>query len=276
MKRNFLLFLGLVSYSLKGQDTVAINNLGLQYGIHLFARQDLLFSPMVYHDASFKNLNLNFSNEKGKRIHLAEAEFNLYNASWHDQYNYQTGFDSIKTLTTFPSGFTVITLRYAYLHYLKKKKFGTWWIGGMLDNQINSIDNQYGPAATFGYFAHFSLAPAVQWKSQITDRKGIYATAWFPLLTWVTRSAYAIQDDEYMQQNYDHNGVKIFFRYLGDGNLHLINRYEQFNLNLGYTYSLPSHWSLGAEYRFEFLRDTKPKTIISHQNYFNLKASYLF
>jgi len=276
MRKYFLLLLLIAGYSLKGQDTAAINTIGLQYGIHLFARQDQVFSAMVYHDISFGNLNLNFSNEKGKRIHFAEAEFNLYDASSQGPYDYQTGFDSIKTMTTLPSGFTVVTVRYAYLRHWKTNSSGAWWVGGMLDNQINSIDNQYGPAATFGYFAHFSLAPMVLWKSQLTDRKGIYASAWLPLINWVSRSAYAIQDDEYMQQNDDHNGLKTFFRYVGDGNLHLINRYQQFNLNLGYTYSLPSHWSFGAEYRFEFLRDTKPKTIISYQNYFNLKASYLF
>jgi hypothetical protein len=262
--------------SLKAQDTVALNTLGLQYGIHFFTRQDLIFSPMVYHATSFTNLNLNYSNEKSERMHLVEAEFNLYDASWHDQYDYQTGFDTIKTVTTLPSGFTVVTVRYGFLRHVATASSGTWWVGGMVDNQINSIDNQYGPASTFGYFAHFSLAPAVLWKHQLSDRSGIYASAWLPLISWVTRSAYAIADDEYMQQNNDHNGLKTFFRYLGDGNFHLINRYQQINFNAGYTYSFASHWSIGGEYRLEFLHDSKPKSLISYQNFINLKAAYLF
>lgn len=231
---------------------------------------------MVYHAVSFTNLNLNYSNEKGKRIHLAEVEFNLYDASWHDQYDYQTGFDSIKTVSTLPSGFTVVTVRYGYLRYLSKTSAGTWYVGGMLDNQINSIDNQYGPAATFGYFAHFSLAPAILWKKQLNDRNGVYASACLPLITWVTRSAYAIQDDEYMQQNDDHNGLKTFFRYLGDGNLNLINRYQQLNVNAGYAYAAGSHWTIGGEYRFEFLHDSKPKSLTSYQHFINVKAAYSF
>lgn len=275
--RGFLLLVFLAHVSLlQAQDNKSINKLTLQYGIHFFSRQDQLFSPMIYHATSPLNLNLQYTNKNDKRIHLAEAEFNLYKASWHDQYDFFTGFDEIKTQTTLPSGFTVVTARYAYLRYLNSTSIGEWWIGGITDNQINSIDNEYGPAATFGYFAHFSLAPVVQWRYQLSDRHDVHAIAWLPILSWVSRSPYAVHDDEYMQNNADHNGFKTFFRYVGDGNIHLLNRYQQFNLNLGYSYALSKNWDLGAEYRFEFFRDSKPKTVISYQNFINLQASFIF
>lgn len=275
--RYLFLFCTLLIPSIsQGQDDSATNNIGLQYGLHFFSRQDQIFSPMVYHAITPVNLNLNYSNEKGKRIHLAEAEFNLYDAGWHDQYDYQTGFDSIKTLTTLPSGFTVVTVRYAYLREANKSEKSSLWIGGITDNQINSIDNEYGPAATFGYFAHFSLAPAAMYRYQISARHEVTATAWLPLVSWISRSHYAIQDEEYMLDNFDHNGFKTFFRYVGDGNLHLMNHYRQFNLNLGYEYKASRHWSFGGEYRFEFLHDSKPKTITSYQNFINIKTAFRF
>lgn len=275
--KYLLLFAALLAISdLNAQDEMAKNKIGLHYGLHFFARQDQLFSPMIYHSTSPLNLNLNYANEKSKKIHWAEAEFTLYDASWHDPYDYQTGFDSIKTQTTLPTGYTVVTARYAYLRHLATNSLGEWWLGGMNDNQINSIDNQYGPFATFGYFAHFSLAPVAYWKAQLTDRSGLDASVWFSIFSWVARSPYAVNDDEYILNIQSHNGFKTFFNYLGDGDVHLINHLQQFNLNLGYTYSFPLHWNIGAEYRFEFLRDSEPETLISYQNFINLKASYVF
>lgn len=278
MKKGYLLFISLLlaACSLKAQDEKAGNKFDLQYGIHIFARQDQLFSPMIYHDASPVNLSLGYSNKKEQRLHFAEAAFTYYNAAWHDQYNYQTGFDSIKTQTTLPSGFTVVTVRYAYLRDLNVVSFGSWWIGGITDNEINSIDNEYGPSATFGYFAHFSIAPIVNWQYQLADRHVFHASSWLPLVSWIARSPYAIQNEEYMINNQNHNGFKTFWNYLGDGNLHLINRYQQFNLNCDYQYSISGHWNIGAEYRFEFFHDSKPEPVISYQNFFNLKASFLF
>lgn len=261
---------------LYAQDEKAENSLGLQYGIHFLSRQDQLFSPMVYHAVSPLNGNLNFMNQKENRIHWAELEFNLYDASWHEPYNYQTGFDSIETHTTLPTGYTVVSLRYSFLKSVSEAPSLKLYAGGISDNQINAIDNQYAQFSTFGYFAHLSLAPVVKASYAISGKHQLEVVAWLPLISWISRSPYAVNDDEYMQDNADHNGVKTFFRYLGDGNIHLINRYQQFNLNVGYSYLLSNRWLIGAEYRFEFMRDTKPLTMISYQHFINLKTSFQF
>lgn len=264
------------STQLHAQDERAYNFLGLQYGLHLFARQDLLFSPMVYHAVTPINANLNFTNEKESRVHWVELEFNLYDVSWHEPYNYQTGFDSIETHTTRPAGYTVVSLRYAFLKSVSEAPSLKFYAGAISDNQINAIDNQYAQFSTFGYFAHLSLAPVVKASYIISPKHQLEVVAWLPLISWISRSPYAVNDDEYIQNNADHHGVKTFFRYLGVGNIHLINRYQQFNLNAGYTYLLSDHWRIGAKYRFEFMRDTKPLTMISYQNFINLKTSFQF
>ena len=152
----------------------------------------------------------------------------------------------------------------------------TWLIGGISDNQINAVENVYGAFSTFGYLGQFSIAPAAKAEFAINEKNTVAVTAWIPLLSWVARSPYALNDDEYMKNNADHNGLKTFFRYVGDGNIQFINHFQKLNLDAEYQYRISEHWLAGAGYQFEFLRNSEPKTLIAYQHYFNLNITYQF
>lgn len=252
----------------------ASNKVSLQYGLHQVSRQDQLFSPMIYRDVSFQNIAALYANENSRRWHTAEIFYSGYEARWHDDYTYLTGSEE-KEQTTAPTFITIVGVRYSYLKKIKVTEQGSWSVGGISDNQINAVDNVYGAFGTFGYLGQFSLSPMVR-KQFIEGKHEVFLDAFFPLLSWVSRSPYALNDDEYMKNNADHNGFKTVFRYIGDGNIQTLNRLQKLNLDAAYSYSLSDRWQLGGVYRMEFLRSSKSKPLIAVRNNFNLKISFEF
>lgn len=274
-KISTLLLLIVVPVHLFGQEQGKATNLfQLQYGLNFLSRQDQLFSPMVYHDLSFQNIAALYANESMLRWHTAEVFYSGYEARWHDDYSYLTGTEE-KEQTTSPTFITLVGVRYSYLKKIKVTEQGSWSVGGISDNQINAVDNVYGAFGTFGYLGQFSLSPMVR-KQLISDRHELMVSAFIPLISWVSRSPYALNDDEYMKNNADHNGFKTVFRYIGDGNLQTINRLQKLNLDAEYGYRLSDRWQLGGVYRLEFLRSSKPKPLIAVRNNFNVKISFEF
>mgnify|MGYP003447009140 CR=1 FL=1 len=274
---NYLLSLMAILFpaALFAQDIErASNKVSLQYGLHQLSRQDQLFSPMIYHDVSFQNIAALYANENSQRWHTAEIFYSGYEARWHDDYTDVTGAEE-KVQTTAPTFITIVGVRYSYLKKIKVTEQGSWSVGGISDNQINAVDNVYGAFGTFGYLGQFSLSPMVR-KQFIEGKHEVLIDAFFPLLSWVSRSPYALNDDEYMKNNADHNGFKTVFRYIGDGNIQTVNRLQKFNLDAAYSYSLSDRWQLGGVYRMEFLRSSKPKPLIAVRNNFNLILSFEF
>ncbi len=152
------------------EEQTASNAISLQYGLHLLSRQDLLFSPMVYQAISLQNIGLQYENKNDKRWHMAEIFYTGYQARWHDDYTYSTGTDEVKEQVTSPTAITMAGLRYSYLRKIMSPENGSWSLGGISDNQINSVDNVYSRFATFGYLGQFSLSSMV--KRQMISIRG--------------------------------------------------------------------------------------------------------
>lgn len=276
MKLGLLLFSFLIPVTgIAQENTNASNDLSIQYGLDLIHRQDLLFSPMVYHDLSFKNASLQYSNENIRRWHIASITFALYKARWHDDYEYLSGFE-VTTYTTAPTSITLVGVRYCFLEKIKLTEHGSWSAGGLADNQINSVDNLYGGFGTFGYLGQFSLSPAARKQLLIGEKQELLLTVYFPLISWVSRSPYALNDDEYMHNNADHNGFKTLLRYIGDGKIQTVNRLQKLNLDVEYNYQWAKRWQVGGIYRMEYLRNTKPKTLTAFRNDLHLKITFKF
>jgi hypothetical protein len=98
--------------------------------LHILARQEQLFSPMVYHAVTPVNFQLQYENENETRLHVATVIFNNYNARWHDEYTYLTGSDEVKEVETSPTLITLVQARYGYLKKIKKEEKMTWLLVG--------------------------------------------------------------------------------------------------------------------------------------------------
>ncbi|HZV44401.1 MAG TPA: hypothetical protein VFF90_07980, partial [Saprospiraceae bacterium] len=114
-----------------------------------------------------------------------------------------------------------------------------------------------------------------EYQYHITPKSKLTGKVLFPLVSQVARSPYLANDDEYIENNFDHNGVKTFFAFLGDGDLQTLNRIQQLEINLGYQHQLSDRWSIGGLYAFRFIHESKPLNFLSYRNtfYFNLAYS---
>ncbi len=68
-------------------------------------------------------------------------------------------------------------------------------------------------------------------------------------------------------------GSKLFFAYLGDGELVTWNKLQNINVRLEYQYTLSEKWSIGAGWNFSFIHATDPLPLTSVQHHFNLMIS---
>lgn len=277
MKDHFVLVVvaWLVPAILLAQDQEeSIHAVSVLYGLNQITRQDQLFSPMVYQDVSFRNITVRYVNENTNRCHTAEIFYAGYEAQWHETYTYLTGTDN-EVQSTSPTFITLVGARYSFLKKMHVTKQGSWAFGGITDNQINAVDNVYGAFGTFGYLGQFSVSPMVR-RQFVRERHELLLSAFFPIISWISRSPYALNDDEYIKNNADHNGFKTVFRYIGDGNIQTINNFQKINFHAAYSYRLSERWKLGGLYGMELLRSAEPKPLIALRNNFNVLITFGF
>ena len=237
------------------------------YGFH--DRQDQIFSPFVHHDGSILNFGLQYDWGK-KSDQFVALDFGSYNPILVPSYTYNE--DDI----TYPHNITLVNLTYGLGKKMKVKREGDeFTLGGFFEADVQAISYNYAWIGTSGYIAPFSLGLWADYQYHITPESKLTGKVLFPLVSQVARSPYLANDDEYIENNFDHNGVKTFFSFLGDGDLQTLNRIQQLEINLGYQHQLSDRWSIGGLYAFRFIHESKPLNFLSYRNtfYFNLAYS---
>lgn len=246
------------------------NTLALRYGIGHYARQDQTFSPFVHPDWSALNIGLTYTHH-AKMYQFADLEFGSYNPILVPSYDYD------EDKQTLPHNFTLVNLTYALGHSLRPEGDATGFIlGGFFEADVEPSNYNYARWSNFGYLATFSLGAWGQYDCIIHDKHTLRARAMLPLLSLVARSPYLVNDDEYIENTYSHNGFKTFFAYLGDGEFQTLNRIQQFELHLNYAYALSNKWHIGAGYSFRMIHAVRPTDFLSFRNTFYLTASLNF
>jgi hypothetical protein len=274
--------MGLAFYGLAMPEAVAQENLAanpakpkknylrLQWGLHAFSRQDQLLSPLIYSDVSAANLGITYERTGEKAKNTAVLLFDRYTPTAHAEYTYT---HDGRQEQIFPTFTTVVSLRYGHA---RRPGNGSWFTGLMSDNQVKAGEQGYGAAATFHYLGAFSLSPWLSYDRPLTDRLHLSLQTWVPLVAWVTRSPYALNDDQYMRDNANHKGVPTFFNYVAGGRLQTLNHWRKINFTADATYSLSPRIGVVVSYQAEALRLTQPRTLTSYQQYFNTGFQFSF
>jgi hypothetical protein len=114
---------------------------------------------------------------------------------------------------------------------------------------------------TSGYSGAFTLGPWVDitWRS---GRWTVEGSLTLPLGGWVTRSPYALNDDEFILANKTHNPFVVFGAYFADGHGVWIGNYQAARARVGGSYALNDTVSLVAAGRFEVLHDPNPLPVV--------------
>ncbi len=243
-------------------------SLAIEYGYQHFARQDQLFSPLIYNGNAPLNLGLNYT-VNGKASHQqAYLSFGLYNMSSHESYDFTENFDELEERTLNPSSFQVIRLGYGYA-----RKFGQndrWHAGARLDGQIEALFYEMGFASIFGYTTAFSLAPTFGGDFALSKKTRLSAQVAAPLVGWVSRSPYALNDDDYIDRQSSHNNLTTILNLIGDGELRSLDSYRQLDLDIRARQSLSDKMALTLGWRARWYEITEPKRVLALQNGFNI------
>ncbi len=235
------------------------NTVFLSLGPGHVARQDLVFSPFVHRAVSPLCINLGYTRQ-AKLRQSCRLGFATYQASVTDTYAY---LEDSEDTQTYPHQFTLIDLNYGI-----GKSIGRGFSAGLqLQAGIQSLAYSFGRvSSSFGYFAHFGLGVSLEKQVAVGKHGNLSAGLKLPLLNWLARSPYLVNDDEFIENTYSHSGIKTFFAFIVDGQAATLDTYQSADLQLRYQYKLSKKWSVGAEYTLAWMHAKQPRNLLQFRN----------
>lgn len=255
-----------------GQEKERKNAISIYLGPSHLIRQDVIFSPMVHRDMTFPALGIDYS-RRAKYFQNISLQYAGFSPMVSEPYTFV--FEGEEEIAN-PHYLTFIDLDYLFGKEKKLNERSSFTYGGMFATKVQVLNYVYGRISSFGYFASFGLGGFGQYRHQIGEKGTVTARLQLPLFSWVARSPYLVNDDEFIDNISSHSGVKTFLAFIGDGNLATWNRIQYFDFDFGYDFKLNPKWTLGANYWFEFIHFSNPRPLTSFRNSLQLQATYSF
>lgn len=272
--RNILLstIIWLVALSCFGQEHNRKNMLTLNLGTSYLARQDLIFSPMIHKDISFLNVGMEYTRE-AKLFQKGSLRYGNFNPGVSTPYDFTIHGESH---TAYPHSFNFIDVDYLIGKNVKESRKSIFTVGGLFVMDVQAMNYVYGRTSSFGYYSTLGLGVFGKHQYTISKKSNLTTTLQLPLMVWLARSPYLVNDDEFIENTYSHSGFKTFMSFIGDGQLVTWNRLQTFDLDIKYTYTLNEKWNLGVAYLFEFIHSSQPRNLLSYRQSINLNANFRF
>lgn len=271
IKLSFTVFAILVMIlQAQGQDLK--NNFSLSIGAGQFSRQDLVFSPFVHTDFTPINIGLEYT-RNAKSYQNLKLRFASFNPMLTSPYEYI--LDGEKKVAS-QHFFTLIDLDYSFGKKISQTEKSNTIIGALFTTDVQMLNYTYGRIGSFGYYSTFGLGGFISKDYQINEKSQISGRLALPLLNWLSRSPYLVNDDEFIENISSHSGAKTFFAFIGDGKLATFNKLQTFDLEAEYTYQLHKKWDIGAGYLFEFIHSKEPRSLLSFRNSLFVSTTFKF
>ncbi len=272
--RNILLstIIWLVALGCFGQEQNRKNMLSLNIGTSYLARQDLIFSPMIHKDISFLNVGIDYTRE-AKLFQKASLRYGNFNPGVATPFDFTIHGESH---TAYPHSFNFIDVDYLIGKKVKESPKSIFTVGGLFVMDVQAMNYVYGRTSSFGYYSTLGLGLFGKHQYTISKKSNLTTTLQLPLMVWLARSPYLVNDDEFIENTYSHSGFKTFMSFMGDGQLVTWNRLQTFDLDIKYTYTLNEKWNLGVAYLFEFIHSSQPRNLLSYRQSINFNANFRF
>jgi hypothetical protein len=265
-------FLIQVTVFLTAQDTQNRNSLTLGAGAGYLQRQDLVFSPMIHRDATVLNASLSYMRET-RTIHFLTVGFASYDPMVSDPYTfYLHGEERIAA----PHLFTFVELDYMLGKRIRGNGPASWVTGGSFTTDVQALNYVYGRIGHFGYYATLGIGIFTGFERPLGQAGRLASSIRIPLVSLLARSPYLVNDDEFIENQSSHSGVKTFFAFLGDGDIATWNTLQYFDFDLAYIYPAGSRWNLGIKYGFGMIHASRPRNLLSFQHSLQLTGTFNF
>jgi len=248
--------------------------LGIIYGYQHYSRQDQLFSPLVYNGSAPLNLQLSYDVSGTNSQQNAYLSFGMYNMSAHEAYDFTEEFDDLEERTLYPSSFQMIRLGYGYARTFGNDQKLVYNAGLRLDGQIEAMFFEMGFASMFGYTTTFALAPSIGANYQINRKTSLSGQLSIPVLGFVARSPYALNDDDYIERQSSHNNLSTIVNLIGDSELRSFGTYRQVDVGLHLQHQLARNTALRLGWQARWYEITEPKRVLALHNGFNVGIQF--
>ncbi|RPI44852.1 MAG: hypothetical protein EHM46_02380, partial [Bacteroidetes bacterium] len=221
-------FLIQVAVLLTAQDTQSRNSISLEAGAGHLQRQDLVFSPMIHRDATLVNAGIRYLRDS-RIIQMAAISFAHYDPMVTEPYNF---FLQGEEMTAYPHLFTFVELDYMLGKRIGRNGNTDWIIGGQLTLDIQAVNYVYGRISHFGYYAAPGAGLFAGYERSLGQTGRLASSIRIPVVSLLARSPYLINDDEFIENQSSHSGVKTFFAFLGDSEIATWNTLQYFDIDL--------------------------------------------
>jgi hypothetical protein len=242
--------------------------LGIAYGYWHQSRQDHLFSNRIYKGSAIPNLQVQYAVRKKKHKHYLELGGQVYALSNNQPaYSFTHGSDS-QVYQIEPSTAFTVNLNYHYAKRISTIKNYQLWAGLSAENQVNAAFMNYGISTAFLYTTLSSVGPNLQVERLLSDKSLLNFQVQVPVVYWVSRSPYALNDDEFIQNQQSHRTFATLANLLADGKLKTIAAVQKVNFKANLQHQITPKYALTGAYQLEFLKLDQPSSLRSVTNAF--------
>ena len=268
----FTAIIWLAALNCMGQELNKKNMVSLNFGMGYNARQDLIFSPLVHTDFSLLNVGIDYSREAKlfQKVILRYGSFNPmastpYDFTIHGEPN-----------TAYPHSFNIIDIDYLLGKKIKEYKRSSLTTGGILVIDIQALNYVYGRVSSFGYYSMVGMGVFGRHQYMMNKKNRLSTTLQLPLVAWLARSPYLVNDDEFIENTSSHSGINTFLAFQGDGQFVTMNKLQTFDFDVNYSHDLGEKWGFSIDYLFEFIHTDNPRNLLSFLHALKLSANYIF
>lgn len=272
MKRMYILLsILLISITLSYAQDSKSNALGIQLGMGNLKKQDLIFSPFIASDWSPLNLHLQYEHH-GSFNHKASIRFGQFSHYVGEPFSYYSRNIEYKK---YPHSFANLELNYSLSKNIIRNANWTISAGGRFRNRFQISNFEFGHAGQFSYHLSSGIDALVSAQFRYGNHS-IHSFFALPVFSYLARSPYTGQDDNYLERIMVHGDLKIFAEQLKAGTIQSWKTSRMMDVELSYKYALNSTWDVGISYLFIMNLHSSPVRYTSIENIIYLGTTFNF
>jgi hypothetical protein len=236
------------------------------------SHQDLIHTPFVHGGVSPLSLSIRYE-RAGPWVQLAEGGYHTLTSRLTEPFPIlHRGHEHDNP----PHRFQVIDGGYGLGRRLPAGASRSAALGAAVRVDLQATDYNYGFEPNFGYFISPSLNLWYRHELDLSAGRRLSGRAMAPLVAWVARSPYMVNDDQFIENIESGRPLTILAAFLADGELTGWDRLQRLDVSLDYHHPVLRRLDAGVSYRFGVLRHTRPRPLTTVRNSIDLTTSIRF
>lgn len=240
--------------------------LSVSGGVAHIAYQDVIHSPLVHRATSALTVSLAYRRDAAwvrfaeARVEVLSARRSRYPIHMHDHDNLPHTW----------------VLTDAALGVGRRMRDSVSALGFSLTTDVHAGSYGYGIEENFGYLMHTSLSAWMEREIRATDRSRTTGRVSVPLVSWLARSPYLVNDDQFIENIDAGSPFRVALNFLRDGSVAGWRERQGGELLLDHEFLATRRLTLGATTRLSVLRIGAPRPFASVRSTFGVTTSFRY